>query len=162
MSLTKVSYSMITGAVVNVKDYGATGDYDEDAGIGTDDTAALQAAINDVAAHTSNNGYNKGAVFIPYGAYKITGALNVPFGVSIFGEGGTASVLWALNCNGLNFTGYGNDASSMFYEDFGIWSAGGNNYTGIVTGTNTITMDGMYFNRLRLQYWDTCFYFAAN
>lgn len=162
MSLTKVSYSMITGAVVNVKDYGATGDYNEDTSVGTDDTAALQAAINAAASHTSNNGYNNGAVFIPFGAYKITSALDIPFGVSIFGEGGTASVLHCANCNGLNFTGYGNDASSMFYEDFGLWSAVGDNYAGIVTESDTTTMDGMYFNRLRLQYWDTCFYLAAN
>ena len=40
MSLTKVSYSMIRGAAVNVLDFGAIGD-----GV-TDDTSAIQAAIN--------------------------------------------------------------------------------------------------------------------
>lgn len=44
MALTKVSYSMIDGAPVNVKDFGAVGD-----GV-TDDTAAIVAAYNSIAA----------------------------------------------------------------------------------------------------------------
>lgn len=38
MSLTKVSYSLIQNAPINVKDYGAKGDGS------TDDTSAIQAA----------------------------------------------------------------------------------------------------------------------
>ncbi|NBW12765.1 MAG: hypothetical protein EBR82_32540 [Caulobacteraceae bacterium] len=58
MSLTKVSYSMITGAPLNVKDFGAVGD-----GV-TDDTAAIQAAIN-----YANDG---GQVFFPKGNYSVS------------------------------------------------------------------------------------------
>ena len=55
MSLTKASYSMITGAPANVLDYGATGDGT------TDDTAAIQAALD---ANT--------CVTFPEGTYRVT------------------------------------------------------------------------------------------
>lgn len=55
MSLTKVSYSMIQGAPVNVLDYGAKGD-----GV-TNDTAAIQAAVA-----------NGGTIYFPDGTYEIT------------------------------------------------------------------------------------------
>jgi hypothetical protein len=48
MSLTKASYSMITGAPVNVLDFGAVGN-----GV-TDDTAAVQAAFNYAVANNRN------------------------------------------------------------------------------------------------------------
>lgn len=62
MSLTKVSYSMIEGAAANVLDFGATGD-----GV-TDDRAAIQAAIDHVAAQGG------GTVYFPKPAahYRIT------------------------------------------------------------------------------------------
>lgn len=157
MSLTKASYAMITGAVINVKDYGAVGDYNENTGAGTNDTAALQAAIDAAAALPKN-----GAVFIPSGNYKITAALEVPYGVSIFGEGATASTIFALNCNGLQFVTFGYSVGSMFYEDFGITSAGGSNYAAIAAETNAATQDGLYFNRLRIYQFDTGIYLSSN
>lgn len=51
MSLTKVTYSMIQGASVNVLDYGAVGD-----GV-TDDRAAIQAAVNAGSAVYFPSGY---------------------------------------------------------------------------------------------------------
>lgn len=71
MSLTKASYSMITGAVINVMDYGAVGN-----GV-ADDTAAIQAAIT-AALGTQQ-------VFIPAGTYKVTDTLNLFKGSNIFG-----------------------------------------------------------------------------
>ena len=60
MALTKANNRMIDGATVNVLDFGATGDGT------TDDTAAIQAAINYAA--TSNSG----KVFFPAGHYIVT------------------------------------------------------------------------------------------
>jgi hypothetical protein len=71
MSLTKASYSMTTGAVVNVLDYGATGN-----GI-TNDTAGIQAAI-DAAQGTQQ-------VFFPAGVYKVTSTLNLYKGSNLIG-----------------------------------------------------------------------------
>lgn len=71
MALTKATYAMIDGAVVNVFDYGATGDNS------TDDTAAIQAAI-DSGAHN---------IYFPEGKYKVT-TLTIPEGVAVtlFGD----------------------------------------------------------------------------
>lgn len=74
MSLTKVSFSMIDGAQVNVLDFGAVGD-----GI-TDDCAAIQAALNSVG--------NGGTVYFPLPSvsYLCKSSLNVPLGVSLQGD----------------------------------------------------------------------------
>lgn len=58
MALTKVSYSMIEGAVANVMDFGAVGN-----GI-ANDTVAVQMAIDSLAA-------TGGTVFFPTGEYRI-------------------------------------------------------------------------------------------
>jgi hypothetical protein len=72
MSLTKVSYSMVQGAMFNVLDYGAKGDGT------TDDAAAIQAAIN--AAQTAG-----GAVYLPNGAYKINSKLTISLPIGFIG-----------------------------------------------------------------------------
>lgn len=80
MALTKVSYSMIAGAVANVLDYGAdlTGT--------TDSTSAIQAAIN--------SGKD---VFLPTGAYLVDPAVGIVVknGTVIFGEGRANSIIVA-------------------------------------------------------------------
>jgi hypothetical protein len=64
MSLTKVSYSMINGAQVNVLDFGA-----DKTGV-ANSTTAFQAAIDSLPA-------NGGTVYIPSGSYLIS-TLNFP------------------------------------------------------------------------------------
>jgi hypothetical protein len=69
MSLTKVTYSMIEGAPVNVLDYGA-----DPTGV-ADSTAAIQAAVN-----------AGDAVYVPAGTY-ITDVVNLSANTEIFGDG---------------------------------------------------------------------------
>jgi hypothetical protein len=159
MALTKVSYSMITGAVANILDYGAVADYNENIiGSGTDNSAAIQAAVDAVNARPGN-----GAVYIPSGAYKILTAINVPYGVSIFGDGGTASVLHSESCNGLNFVTFGYSIGNMFYEDFGLTAATGVNFAAVqsINSPTSVTQDGLNFNRMRFYGWNQCFILSS-
>jgi len=71
MALTKVHNRMIDGSVANVVDYGATGDGS------TDDTVAIQSALN----------AGKATVFFPEGTYVISSNLNLPVKICIEGEG---------------------------------------------------------------------------
>lgn len=81
----------------NVKDFGAQGDQT------TDDTAAIQAAINAASISVSNSlslggAASGGIVYLPKGWYKITNTLNVTAnGVELHGASRTASVIFADN-----------------------------------------------------------------
>lgn len=79
MSLTKVTYSMINGAMVNVLDYGAVGD-----GI-TDNTAVFNTVFGMAGA----------CVYIPNGTYRIAGVLNQIACGSIIGEDRYDTILQA-------------------------------------------------------------------
>ena len=73
MALTKATYSMISGAVFNVLDYGAIGD-----GV-TDDTSAIQATITAALAARTTNAQGMGqqtipgTVFFPAGTFLVSG-----------------------------------------------------------------------------------------
>lgn len=64
MALTKATYSMIDGAVVNILDYGA-----DPTGV-SDSTAAIQAAIDSFAS-------GRGTVWFPIGTFKVTSTITV-------------------------------------------------------------------------------------
>jgi hypothetical protein len=97
MSLTKVSYSMINGAVVNVLDFGATGNGT------TNDTTAIQNAIDSV--NVTGKG---GVVYFPPGRYVCNDMLKVPWtgaavtlrgagSIDQTGTGGTSVIVGAHN-----------------------------------------------------------------
>jgi hypothetical protein len=81
MSLTKVSYSMINGAVINVLDYGA-----DPTGV-ADSTAAIQAAMDE------NN-----IIYFPAGTYKTTAPLD-------FKNNGTRIIGAGRALTTINYTG---------------------------------------------------------
>lgn len=96
MSLTKVTYSMIDGAVANVYDYGAVGD-----GV-ADDTAAIQAAI------TANPDT---PIYFPPGIFKTTAAITISSSNSLLGAGQDASII-LCDKNG----GYAIEVAGGFYD----------------------------------------------
>jgi hypothetical protein len=112
----------------------------------------LQAAIDalDIAGG--------GALYLPAGVYRLTSPLLVPYGVSIYGEGGSVTTLSCLNCDGLNFDSGSYDGGDMFYADFAIRGASGSsgNWAAVVSilpsgGTfGNDSRDGLYFHRLRI------------
>ena len=82
MALTKVSYSMITGAPFNVLDYGATGN-----GIVANEQPFIQAAID--AAFAAGGG----TVYIPAGTYNITAQIVLKAGVALIGAGSSNTII---------------------------------------------------------------------
>lgn len=110
MGLTKASYSMITGAPVNVKDFGATGDGT------TDDTAAIQAAIN----YCTSLSNRKQTLYFPANnvkaQYNITAPLVISGRLNIVGDGEFSTTIYAINFTAgqfiLDFT---NTAADIVY-----------------------------------------------
>jgi len=85
MGLTKVTYSMINGAAINVLDYGAVADGSWTAATstvaGTDNYAAFASAIS--AAVTNKIG----TVYIPSGQYRVSQQLSIPASITLAGGG---------------------------------------------------------------------------
>ena len=136
MSLTKVSYSMITGAVANVLDYGA-----DPTGV-SNSTSAIQAAVislrsNPVSILQTFGGpiitvYSSGTVFFPPGKYLISpDVLQVTqdLGLKLVGAGsrrtnnavyGSTTLLVSGTSSGYGIQTYGNGGRGLTIEDMDI------------------------------------------
>jgi len=110
---------------VSVKDFGATGD-----GV-TDDTAAIQAAIDSLYSGTIQGG----TLFFPKGTYKVTSSIYQKPRVSFLGEGSRQSTItWGgasapLSYSAVVYCVNGSDASPDFVFSTNIQGlgVGGNN-----------------------------------
>jgi len=110
MSLTKVTFSMISGAVANVLDFGA------DPTGATDSRTAIQNAVN--AAKE---------VFFPPGEYLVSSSINLPNGTWLQGVGGFQNTA-TDRISKINFTGTSGWAFQFvspanlvnFYGDFSV------------------------------------------
>jgi hypothetical protein len=149
MSLTKVTFSMVQDAWINVKNFGAKGD-----GV-TDDWAAIQAAIDTsivagVAAPFTGMLGNGSTIYFPTGRYRISQTITIPNGVIVKGAGRQSTLITPLpSFVGPMLTDKGH-AGKIFIEDLrvdaafptGILDTPDANYSGVTAciqlGTNLI------------------------
>lgn len=103
MALTKVTNSMIQGAIVNVLDFGAVGD-----GV-ADDTIAIQAAVNSVT---------EGTIYFPNGTYRITGSIlidaSVKYSLNLQGTGLASKILYDGTTSSIPMIYYYKGSNSAF------------------------------------------------
>ena len=123
MSLTKVSYSMINGASVNVNDFGAVGDGT------TDDTTEIQAALVYAFANNKNLVFGTGQTYLISATLIIPQYLNLTYrGIEIDGK------FCVITRNG----------------DFAIFTSGYDNAGTLTTNYGT-TLDSHFSLGIRLQ-----------
>ena len=83
--------------IVSVRDFGALGDFSN--GVGTDDTAAIQRAIDQIFLNSSNKSSASSHVKlrVPAGVYKITSTLYIPPNLNLIGDGIDNTIIYQDN-----------------------------------------------------------------
>mgnify|MGYP003633805158 FL=1 len=160
MALTKARNRMITGAQVNVKDFGAKGD-----GV-TDDTVAIQAAIDSL--DTGEDYTTGGIVYFPVGRYKILRPIEITGGNPLPPPDGENLASITLQGEGIHNTiidvgdGYTGDYAvhviDSTYSSFKDLQILGNNRTSY--GLYVEAGSEIFIERVFCQnYFVSCFYF---
>lgn len=103
--------------VINVKEYGAKGDWV------TDDTAAIQAAIN-AAPSGSGQGLEGAIVHFPPGKYKVGSTLTLRAGIKIQGSGRQTTQIEFSAGGSSNLFTVGADPDWFAVRDIGLNSTG--------------------------------------
>lgn len=78
----------LSARAYNVDDYGAVGNYNPDTGVGTDDSAAIQAAL------TAAQAAGGGIVYLGRKKYKLGSALTIPINVTLQGHNAGGQSGW--------------------------------------------------------------------
>jgi hypothetical protein len=128
MALTKVTYSMINGAVINALDYGA-----DLTGVASS-SAAFQSAVNSFSGA-------QGTVYFPNGSYKLTQNLILPSNITLLSYGGI------IICNGFGIVA-GAGISNILIDGLSFnqtYSSGTPNTIATSSTTNTVTVQNCLF-----------------
>lgn len=144
---TDISGKMDKGSVViNVRDYGATGDWNPYTLTGTDDTAAIQAAIN--AAPFGGTVY-----FPPTGPnrkYLISDQINITSpNIRILGVPRDTYAV-SIRCNTINKVMFMVKTTGIVFQDIGL-EGGGGNITGVEVWGDTDGNCDSRFNGVTFQ-----------
>ena len=162
MSLTKVSYSMISGEIVNVLDFGAYNDNTN----ATATTAAIQAAID--YAGTKGDRFKGSVVFFPAGRYAINSDLIITSNSfsGFMGEGQSSELCWSGGDSGKLFYFNGSaDTTFFFIEKLNFNTSGAQPYVyGIYLNPSSggvcvnISIRKNYFQNMyvAIQAWNEC------
>lgn len=117
MTLTKASFSMINGALINVLDYGAdpTGVADSTSAINAANAAAHALTAGSVVDPYATKTLGGCIVFFPAGAYKVSGKLMLYENCGMRGAGNRSSVIYSsYNGNIIE------SQPSATYDSFGV------------------------------------------
>lgn len=137
-SIATTAFVRSSNTMINVKDYGAIGDWNGTTG--TDDTTAIQDALTAAAV-------SGGTVFIPAGTYLTTASLEVGSNTQVLGEGKDSIIAPAYSSTGPKpiINDHANGNENITLRDFAVDKTGTNVEHGIMlNGVTNLLLDGIY------------------